>query len=283
VLKGKFGYMSPEQARGERVDRRSDIYALGVVLYELLTLRSPYDVEADPNVKTDEDAARGREERRVLPPSAHVPEVPSELEAIVMRAMASRATIASRRRATWPAPSRARCSPSKSSSTQHRDGRGCCSSALLGARGARCRAKPPERRTCRRDPATKRAAIRGHARAEPAPDEARTLPRRAVREVRHVAVVTMRLDGLHELEQAVGSGAAVQARCENRSAGPSTTSPTSAARAGRGPTRTVTEGCDATGIVGCSRTPRARRSTRPRWPSTCTRRSRARLKICRRG
>src|SRR5260221_12793524 len=39
IIKGKFGYMSPEQARGEKVDRRSDIYALGVILHELLTAR----------------------------------------------------------------------------------------------------------------------------------------------------------------------------------------------------------------------------------------------------
>ena len=39
VLKGKFGYMSPEQARGESVDRRSDLYALGVILWEILVGR----------------------------------------------------------------------------------------------------------------------------------------------------------------------------------------------------------------------------------------------------
>ena len=40
VLKGKFGYMSPEQARGEKVDRRGDLYALGVIFWEMLTGRA---------------------------------------------------------------------------------------------------------------------------------------------------------------------------------------------------------------------------------------------------
>ncbi len=82
VLKGKFGYMSPEQARGERVDRRSDIYALGVVFYEMLTLRSPYG-------KLDDDALlRAVQSSAFEPPSAHAPDLPVEVEALVLRAMA---------------------------------------------------------------------------------------------------------------------------------------------------------------------------------------------------
>ena len=81
VLKGKFGYMSPEQARGERVDRRGDIYALGVVLYELLTLRSPYGKLADDALL---DAVKTGAFQL---PSTHVSDVPPELELIVARAM----------------------------------------------------------------------------------------------------------------------------------------------------------------------------------------------------
>ncbi|MEO0813067.1 MAG: serine/threonine-protein kinase, partial [Myxococcota bacterium] len=40
--KGKFAYMSPEQTRGERVDRRSDLFSLGICLYEALTLYNPF-------------------------------------------------------------------------------------------------------------------------------------------------------------------------------------------------------------------------------------------------
>ena len=92
VLKGKFGYMSPEQARASKVDRRSDIYALGVVFYEMLTLRSPYgpkQAPGQPSQRLDDEAlldavTNGRFE----PPTTHNPDVPAELEAIVLRALA---------------------------------------------------------------------------------------------------------------------------------------------------------------------------------------------------
>src|SRR5262249_10831170 len=83
VLEGQFAYRSPEQARGEGVDRRSDIYALGVIFYELLTLRSPYG-------KLDDDAMlEAVRKSRFDPPSTHNDETPAELESIVMRALAN--------------------------------------------------------------------------------------------------------------------------------------------------------------------------------------------------
>ncbi|HRI68187.1 MAG TPA: protein kinase, partial [Polyangium sp.] len=81
VLKGKFGYMSPEQAHGQQVDRRSDIYGLGVVFYEMLTLRSPYDKSNDDILL--EAVRTGTFEK----PSFYVPDVPAELEAMVLKAM----------------------------------------------------------------------------------------------------------------------------------------------------------------------------------------------------
>jgi eukaryotic-like serine/threonine-protein kinase len=47
ILKGKFGYMSPEQVRGLPIDRRSDIFALGVILYEMLTGEKLFVGESD--------------------------------------------------------------------------------------------------------------------------------------------------------------------------------------------------------------------------------------------
>lgn len=81
VLKGKTGYMSPEQARGEKVDRRTDVYSLGVVFHELLTgrpLRSGLE---------GQELLEAVRAGHVEPPSLYAEDVPPELEAIAMRAL----------------------------------------------------------------------------------------------------------------------------------------------------------------------------------------------------
>jgi len=71
VLKGKFGYMSPEQLRFQPVDARSDIFSLGVVLYELLAGRRLYSTEdgtPEPQRILEEPPPDIGEERSELPP-----------------------------------------------------------------------------------------------------------------------------------------------------------------------------------------------------------------------
>ncbi|GEN12671.1 serine/threonine protein kinase [Myxococcus fulvus] len=82
VVKGKYMYMAPEQAKGQGVDRRADIFALGVSLYEALTHVRPFSRENDLavlNALLHGEFKRPRELR---------PDLPAELEAIVLKAMA---------------------------------------------------------------------------------------------------------------------------------------------------------------------------------------------------
>jgi serine/threonine-protein kinase len=81
-VKGKLGYMAPEQLRGERIDRRTDIYAAGVVLWELLTLVRLFVT------KDDATTIENLLSRRVEPPSAFAADVPPALDEVVMRALA---------------------------------------------------------------------------------------------------------------------------------------------------------------------------------------------------
>ncbi len=82
TVKGKAAYMAPEQARGERVDARADVFSLGVVLWELCAGRRLFSRDTD--AATVAAALSGEP---VAPPSAWNEEVPAELDRIVLRAL----------------------------------------------------------------------------------------------------------------------------------------------------------------------------------------------------
>jgi len=82
ALKGKLQYMSPEQAWGKRLDRRSDIFSLGSVLYEMLTGAPLFEGDTDMSVL---ESVR---EGEVAPPTSRGVEVPKRVDQIVLKALA---------------------------------------------------------------------------------------------------------------------------------------------------------------------------------------------------
>ncbi|MDP3503438.1 MAG: protein kinase [Myxococcales bacterium] len=82
ILKGKFGYMSPEQVRGQPIDRRSDIFAVGVTLYEMLTGEKLFVGESDFSTL---EKVRNAE---VPLPRQFNPNIPAGLEKVVLKSLA---------------------------------------------------------------------------------------------------------------------------------------------------------------------------------------------------
>src|SRR5689334_13592167 len=82
MIMGTSGYMSPEQAEGEAIDERSDVFSLGVVLYEMLAGKPPFKGKTDSHTRVsiiDHDP---------LPLVHYVPNVPRQLERIIAKALA---------------------------------------------------------------------------------------------------------------------------------------------------------------------------------------------------
>jgi serine/threonine-protein kinase len=80
-IMGTAQYLSPEQAQGRPVDARSDLYSIGIILYELLTGRVPFDAESPVSV------ALKQVSEAPVPPREIDPSIPPALDAIVMHAL----------------------------------------------------------------------------------------------------------------------------------------------------------------------------------------------------
>ena len=81
ALKGKLQYMSPEQAWGKDIDKRSDIYSLGLVLYEMLTGRKPFAGDSELSILEQVRSPH------LIPPRELDPAIPPEVERVAMKAL----------------------------------------------------------------------------------------------------------------------------------------------------------------------------------------------------
>jgi hypothetical protein len=80
-VKGHYAYMAPEQARNEDVDRRADVWSLGVILWELLTLKRLFDRD------TEAATIMAVVHAEVRPPSSVRPALPQMIDEVVLRAL----------------------------------------------------------------------------------------------------------------------------------------------------------------------------------------------------
>jgi eukaryotic-like serine/threonine-protein kinase len=215
ILKGKTGYMSPEQARGEKVDRRTDIYSLGVVFHELMTGRALHGA-AEGNELLE--AVRAGQ---VEPPSMFARDVPSDLETIVMKALSRRAD----ERYPTARDFAAAIIRALFQSQQPVDGHTL--EAVLEQLVSREHTSPgfaaPLDAVQLPEDASRSAAIQtgdsaGEALRESVPDEAvpaglplqRSRRTRQGQEVRHVAIVSLQLHGTEQLVEAAGAADAAR-------------------------------------------------------------------------
>ena len=197
VIKGKFGYMSPEQARGEKVDRRSDVYALGVILWEILTGRPLHGGLGGEALL---DIVRSG---FVEPPSTYARDVPPELEQIVMKALeARRDDRYATARELGNAIARALMAKQELVDAGALE-------AVIAQLVVRAAVDPPARDDDQKEEARDEPAPHtsdkpvGSVDTGPEPSEAEGAPKRPAgpaREVRHVAVVTLRLHGIGRLK-----------------------------------------------------------------------------------
>jgi eukaryotic-like serine/threonine-protein kinase len=81
-LKGKVSYMAPEQVRGESIDRRADVFAMGIVLYALTTAKHPFRKESEGATLFAITAPEP-----VVPPNKFIPDYPAALQDVLLKAL----------------------------------------------------------------------------------------------------------------------------------------------------------------------------------------------------